>query len=219
MKRNHFLRLIITVGLFFWAAIVQATPVPPPEAAAWAEEKGALLLTTFKEPDLQKRYQTLDRLFVEYVDLDYVSRFVVGKYWRQMTPEQQKSYQQIFNRYALAVYKTFPLEFAHSLRYEVTGAIIEGKNTVVSSVVHVSLKETEPPQDFLLQFRLDKNRGKIWLQDIKMAESSLILSYRSRFYEMIAANDGDIEWFIEDLTDLTLSAEKQTQNRLSASQN
>lgn len=49
------------------------------------------------------------------MDLDYISRFVVGKYWRQMSAEQQKKYQELFTRYALNVYKGFPLSFDDNL--------------------------------------------------------------------------------------------------------
>ena len=50
-----------------------------------------------------------------------------------------------------------------------------------------------------------------------MEQSSLILAYRNRFYEMIAADDGDMEWFLEDLEDLAVSAEENNRLRLEKS--
>lgn len=214
MKRNPFLQLIIIAVLLFCANLASAAPVDPQKARSWAEDKGSLLLTSFKDDDIARRYQTLDQLFIDYVDLDYISRFVVGKYWRTMTTEQQAAYLKVFKRYVLAVYKTFPLEFANSLRYEVSGATVDGQFTVVSALIYVKLGEEAEPKSFLLQFRLHEKEGMIKLVDIKLTESSLILAYRNRFYEMISQNDGDITWFTEDLTDLADAIEQSNTNRI-----
>lgn len=208
MKSNLFLRVIsVLLSIWFCAAPARAD-VGAAQAQAWAEQNGRRLLDAFREPDIAKRYAELDRLLLEYVDLPYIGRFVVGKYWRTMTAEQQNEYQQLFRRYALALYKTFPLDFADTLSYEVGDSLTEGEYTIVSAVVHVTLGQN--PQDFLLQFRLHQSGNQIKLVDIKLAESSLILSYRSRFYQMLAECDGEISWFLEDFQALAEAAERQT---------
>ncbi len=54
--------------------------------------------------------------------------------------------------------------------------------------------------------------------DLKIGESSLILSYRGRFYEMIAQDDEDLGWFMEDLQMITESTEKQNQLKVDEQQ-
>ena len=130
---------------------------------------------------------------------------------------QRQTYRELFRRYALGIYKTFPLDFASSLTYKVTGASVRGDFTTVQAVVHVTLDDKLEPQDINLYFRLHKQNGKIKLVDITMEQSSLILAYRNRFYEMIAADDGDMEWFLEDLEDLAVSAEENNRLRLEKS--
>ncbi len=212
MKSNLFLRVISVLLLLFGtfaagSVVLAAEAVSPRQAQTWAEQNGRLLLDAFREQDIAERYAALDRLLLEYVDLPYIGKFVVGKYWRTMTSEQQQAYQALFRRYALALYKTFPLDFADSLSYEVGSAYVEGAFTVVSATVHVRIGRQNPPQEFLLQFRLHRSGGKILLVDIKLAESSLILSYRGKFYEVIAADDGEMSWFLEDLEAMTVAAE------------
>lgn len=217
MKRNHFLQLIIILAVLFCVPASKAEPISEAEAQAWADEKGRLLLTTFREPDLALRYETLDKLFLEHIDLEYISKFIMGKYWKTMTPDQRQTYRELFRRYALSIYKTFPLDFASSLTYKVTGVSVRGDFTTVQAVVHVTLDDKLEPQDINLYFRLHKQNGKIKLVDITMEQSSLILAYRNRFYEMIAADDGDMEWFLEDLENLAVSAEENNRLRLEKS--
>ena len=169
----------------------------------FAETKGREIIQIFQEQDLEKRYRKLDELIVEYIDIDYIAKFVIGKYWRQMTDKQREDYRIMFERYGLAFYKTLPLEYAKNFEYDVVGATEEGKFANVS--VNLKVKMGNDWQNISLIFRLHKPLGKMKVVDVKVAESSLLLSYRSKFYEMIARNDDEIEWFLDDFTDLTLS--------------
>ncbi len=204
MKSNKILQVIIGLMLIFGTGSVRAQELSEAEALQFASTKGEELLMSFQEPDLAKRYQKLDELFLNYIDVDYVSRFVVGKYWRQMTDEQRVRYRKIFVKYGLSYYKTLPLDYAKKLTYQIKGAEKDGQFVNVSTIVQVDLGEQEK-QNVVLIFRLHKTGNIIKAVDVKVAESSLLLAYRSKFYEMIAQSDNEIEWFLEDLGDLAES--------------
>lgn len=214
MKSNNFLQLIILIASLLFSFSAFSAPLGNKEAEIWAEEKGQLLLTTFKNPDIAERYAKLDELFLEYVDMDYVAKFVIGKYWKNMAPEQKKLYLQLFRRYALAMYKTFPLDFAESITYKIAGASSDAKFTNVTVKVNVKLSPDKAFEDIMLRFKLYREGDKVRLADIMVAESSLMLAYRTKFYEMIAGNDGEIEWFLEDLEGLASSAETINNKKL-----
>jgi len=173
------------------------------------------LLETFQEKNIKERYAKLDNLFDKYVDVNYVAKFVVGRYWRDMSAEQKDEYVKVFGRYVKAIYKTFPLDFVSRLSYQVLGAEQGQGFTNVNAQIKIAADKDIPAQEFLLSFRLHRDNGEIRLVDIKFAESSLLLSYRGKFYEMIAVDDGDLEWFIEDLADITTSAEQSNNRKLS----
>ena len=198
MKSNYFLRLITLFVCLAFALPAFADPLSEEEARVFGETKGRELLNTFAEKDLAVKYRKLDDLFLNYVDLDYISRFVVGKYWRRMTPEQQKHYRELFTRYALNSYKSFPLSFGEDeLNYSISGVKADGEYMLVQTGIDYRASDGKM-STFLVEFRLHKVNGRIMLTDIKVAESSLILSYRTRFYEMIAEADEEMEWFLED---------------------
>ena len=114
------------------------------------------------------------------------------------------------------MYKTLPLEYAKNIVYKITGAKIEGSYTNVLANVEFGLGESL--QKITVSFRLHKDNGKIKIVDVKVAESSLLLSYRSKFYEMIAQSDGEIEWFLEDLTDSTVTMEQNLKQNVISQQ-
>lgn len=217
MKSNIFLRVIIGCLVLLTAITSRAASLSNKEALDFAATKGKELLMSFQQPDLEKRYKELDDMFITYIDIDYVSKFVVGKYWRQMTAEQQQKYKDIFVRYGLSYYKTLPLDYAKNLTYEIKGAETEGAFVNVATNVRIQLGQET--QDITLIFRLHKNNDVIKAVDVKVAESSLLLAYRSKFYEMISQNDGEIVWFLEDLEDLAASMEQNLRENVLKQQN
>ena len=218
MKSNLFLRVIILLFCFQLSVPVKAEVVPEQEAKQWVEDKGKRLLETFGEQDIAKKYAALDQMMLAYINLDEVSKFVMGRYWRQMSLDQQQTYQNIFKRYALSIYKSFPLDFDTTKINFVVSRVIPGHNrTDVHTKINLNTAmspEQAPLSEVMVDFVLSKDNEKIKIIDLKLGESSLILSYRSRFYEMIAQNDGDIDWFIEDLGDITEAAERTVQEKL-----
>ncbi len=222
MKSNLFLRVIIFLFLSFASVTAKAAPVTSSEAEVWAKEEGQKLLQTFGEPDIAKKYAMLDEMLIRDIDLDYVSKFVLGRYWRQLSADQQEQYQQLFHRYAMSLYKGFPLDFDSStIDFEITKVIPTDKNTTVRAKINLQKNqsaEQQPLSDIFVDFVLHRNNEKIQIIDLKLGESSLILSYRSRFYEMIAKNDDDVTWFLEDLADITEAAERSNQEKLQQSE-
>ena len=206
MKSNIFLHFITGCIMFLLIGNLHAKPLGNTEAVNFAETKGKELLDVFQEDNLNKRYEILDKMIMEYIDIEHISRFVIGKYWRVMTSEQKQTYEKVFTRYGLALYKTLPLEYAKNIKYKIMSVNSDDKYTNV--LANVLFRLNNEPQEVTVSFRLHKVDDKIKIVDVKVAESSLLLSYRGKFYEMIAQNDDEIDWFLEDLTDRTATMEQ-----------
>ena len=219
MKRNHFLQLIIVCFLLLLSSGARATPIDKTAAEAWVRDKGNLLLNTFNEKDLAAKYQKLDTLFVKYVDLDYIGQFVLGKYWKILNEKQQKEYLSLFRRYALSLYKGFPLSFDNRLSFKVGNVDGRENYTDVWTVINLAPAEKNGVDTTIsVAFRLHKKKDEIKIIDITLGESSLILSYRSRFYQMMEEADSDPVWFLEDLQTITKSNEKNNRQQLQNSE-
>ena len=219
MKRNHFLQLITVC--FFWLmfSVAHAAPIDKVVAENWVRDKGNLLLNTFNEKDLAAKYQKLDSLFIKYVDLNYVGKFVLGKYWKLLNEKQQKEYLTLFHRYALSLYKGFPLSFDNRLSFKVGKVDSRENYTDVWTSINLAPAQKDGVDTTIsVAFRLHKENDEIKIIDITLGESSLILSYRSRFYQMMEDADSDPSWFLEDLQTVTKSNEKNNQQQLQNSE-
>src|SRR5574344_1553790 len=177
MKSNFFLQLIIVCFSVLFSGAVAANVLNQESVKFWAQEKGTTLLKTFSENDINAKYAKLDEMLTTDVDLDYIAKFVIGKHWRDMNGAQQQQYVNIFKRYALSLYKSFPLSFGSDLRFEIGKVeIADSKATVVTSVFLPPRGQQEQPQEFQVVFLLHSVNNKLQIIDIKLAESSLILS-------------------------------------------
>jgi len=198
MKRKHFLQLIIVCFYLLESSFSYAL-TDSQTAMTWVNDKGRELLETFNETDVTKKYQKLDNMFLQHVDLDYIGKFVMGKYWRDMTEVQKSKYQDVFQRYCMTTYKNFPLDFKNKITFTVKKADCSNNYCDVSTDVNIGSNNNGQEQIFLVGFRIKQKNERWQIIDLKLAESSLLLSYRNRFYEMIKTVDGEIDWFLEDL--------------------
>ena len=103
----------------FWlpalAAAAEAVPGPPPQtvietaARAMLEALDADRAGIRKEP---RRVQALvDKILLPHFDTDYSARLVLGKHWRNATPEQQKRFVDAFYQSLLKNYGSALAEF------------------------------------------------------------------------------------------------------------
>lgn len=203
MKIKYFLQLII---LFLSITL----PLHPADAALneavarrWAENKGSEILQILAEPNSEKKYAALDKILATDIDLDYAARFVVGKYWRMMNEEQQSQYVALFKRYVAAIYKNYPLDIAaNSINFNIEKTLPQKDKVIVKCRISLNDLQTdndEKPTSFKVLFVLKENGDQIQVEDLKVEDSSLLLSFRDRFYKIIHEdNDDEIGWFLED---------------------
>lgn len=198
------------------SALAGNIAVSSTEARDWANSKGQELLQTLSEPDPIVKYSKLDKMMTEYVNLDYVSKFVIGKYGKVMTPDQKKRYRALFERYVLSLYKQFNLNIeAGSIKFSIESVTEYPRFTTVQCTVD--------PGDVLKNIKIDKIPVKFKLirgvndiiqaVDLEISEVSMVIEYRKRFYQMIKEEDEDINWFLDRFDDKVKANEKAFQQK------
>lgn len=217
MKSKIFLQLIILfLGFFAFISESKASVVPENEASQWVNDQGYKLIDALSNQDIELKHRVLDEMFETNLDTDYMAKFVVGKYWRMFTSEQRERYVDLFKRYALSIYKSYPLDFnLEGLNFSVLNTQDIGGYTDVSCFIKLPDQLTNGKiESITVVFKLTKTNGQIKIVDLKIAESSLLLTYRNRFTKMIKDSDEELDWFLDDLSDLTVSNEKNVELQL-----
>lgn len=220
MKIKYFLQLITLFFSIFYGTHVLANDLNETEAKQWANDKGNEILNILASTDMESKYEQLDNILQNDIDLDHAARFVIGKYWKIMTDEQRTEYIDLFKKYTSSLYKSYPLTIDKGeVNFTVDNVVIGSKTTDVHCTLFIKKVEKNVTKDsqggIPLIFIIKKDdEGKIKVRDLKISESSFLLSYRERFQKMIHNdNDDDIDWFLEDLEMLIEDAnEKNAQN-------
>ena len=187
--------------IVFMPFLAYAEPVEKEEATIWANQKGAEILNIISSKD-ENKYAKLDMILRDDVDIKYIGKFVVGKYWKKMTEEQKTRYLALFEEYLMKLYKTFKLDFdASDIKFKIYEVKAGTKFTDIVMPVEIQgvTTESDGAQDAIyVTFRVHKVDNRIKLIDLKVAESSLSLAYRNRIYELMMQDEEEIEWFLED---------------------
>jgi len=197
----NFMRLLFSLILVVVStAHADEIVISSSEARQWANTKGHELILALSEPNLATKYAKLDSMMEKEVNLDYVSKFVIGKYAKKMTPMQKKTYTDLFHRYAKSLYKKTKMTFdANAIDFKVTSVTEHEKfASVVCVVKPPKLSEGIEIQDIPVQFKLIRGQdNRIQAVDVAISDVSMVIEYRKRFYQMIKDERENIDWFLE----------------------
>ncbi|MCQ2734978.1 MAG: ABC transporter substrate-binding protein [Alphaproteobacteria bacterium] len=212
MKIKYFLQLItLFLALMFYTPTTIAN-VSSQAASAWGQNKGDEILQILTSSDSSEKYEKLDNILHNDADLPYAAKFVIGKYWRTMSGEQQKKYVDLFSRYMENLYKSYSLDIQKgTISFQVDKVITGTKNTDVHCTIFFNKlqnsDESETPQGIPVIFVIHETDGYIKVRDIKFGETSFLIYYRQYFQQQIHEEyDDEISWFLEDLETRVSSA-------------
>ncbi len=205
MKINHFLQLIILFLCILWYGTVHAEFLSVTDAKKWAQNKGEEIIDILASEESEQKQERLNAIMEHDIDIDHAAKFVIGKYWRTMTEEQKTRYNTVFRNYLKNAYQSHDLNIQKG---DISFAIdkAEQNNKTVDVFCTIMIKKMEEKVDeaskggVKVVFVLVKNGNNIQVQDLKIEESSFLISLRQRFYKMLHEDDDDeIDWFLDDL--------------------
>lgn len=192
----RFLRLLLfflAVGMCLQSAPAIASPTPQQFVDDLANKAFAVLRDDTLEDEA--RFQKFRSLLREGVDLKRVGRFVLGKYWRQATPEQRSEYESLFGDYVIASYASRLSEYAYST-VTVKGVVSNsGTEYIVTTLVRAP-KAVEPIR---VDWRVRDSGQGLKIVDIMIEGISMAISQRSEFASVIQSNGGDMTVLLDRL--------------------
>jgi phospholipid transport system substrate-binding protein len=128
-------------------------------------------------------------------DIPRIGKFAVGRYWRKMTPAQQKEYQETFKEMLVNVYSSRFDEYqGQKITLSDTVSLSE-KDTLVKSIISGGSNGAEIPVDW----RIRHTNGKYRVIDVMVAGVSMSVTQRSDFSAVIQRGGGDVAVLINHL--------------------
>ena len=160
------------------------------------ESLGEETIGAITKPELSEdaRLVEFERLFRKGFDVDTISRFVLGRYWKLATPKQREEYQVLF---ADSIVRTYANRFR---QYSGETLVIDGEreasktDTIVSSEINIP---DGPP--VRVDWRVRLKNGAFRIVDVIVEGTSMALTQRDDFASVIRRGGGDIEALISEL--------------------
>ena len=144
---------------------------------------------------LKEKDARFAKLFNEYLDLDFIGKFVLGRYWKTATPKQQSEFIKAYR--ALNI-KTWSARFD-----EFKGKSFVFKGTTPSSSDNqifvnttVDMGQGAPAK---VVWRVKDTKGELKIVDIVIENVSLAITARNEYTAYIKKNPNGLDALIADL--------------------
>lgn len=200
-RREAALRLFL-VSLFALALAAFGAALPAKEAASQRPSANAqalvadttvALLNAFKREEASIRqdpthaYAIVDEILSPHIDYDRVTRLILGKYWRQASPEQRQRFRDEFRDLQVRTYAIALLDYTDTdIRYLPTPHSSDTGRTMVRT--QIPRRNGTP---ISVDYRLYRTDGRWKVYDVLVEGVSLLTSYRATIGAQIAARGID----------------------------
>jgi phospholipid transport system substrate-binding protein len=161
-------------------------------ARAMIQTTGATMISIINSSaSTAQKQAAFQQLVFANVDVDGVARFVLGRFWRVATPQQQQEYMETFRQ--LLVYAvTGQTSTFQGASFTIGSAVEQPVGIVVSTTVNVPGK---PPAT--VQWVVAMIDGQPKIIDIIAEGTSLRLTERNDYAGVISQHGGDVQPLID----------------------
>jgi len=197
-------RFLLTTLTFL---LVVASPTGAPDAAAadpsifmsemW---KRAVEILGKKVPQAE-RLARFRELFQADFDGPGIARFVLGRYWRSASQEEQEEFLRLFEDYVVFVYGTrFSSLSGETLK--IRGNRAEESGVIVSTDI-ISPGSNSPIR---MDWRLVSDNGAYKINDVIVEGISMMVTQRSEFASVVQRHGGQLRGLLTMMREKTASA-------------
>ena len=152
----------------------------------------AINTLTDKSTSQSEKENLFGELFDKNFDVSSISRFVLGKYWKQASLDQKKEFIKAFRNY---VVKTYSSRFSDYAGEQLKLVDFENEKNPKIFLVHTILERQDAPL-IKVDWRIGKKKDKFVILDIIIEGISLAVTQRSEFVSVIDQNGGSVDKLI-----------------------
>lgn len=186
--------------------VVFSTPclaAPVNDASKYVESLGnrAVAIISNKAFSKEKKKAQIEQLFSENVDIPWVGRFVLGRFWRQTTDAQKAQYLKEYETFLVSHYATRFSDYT-SGTFKITDARDDGENEFTVSMQMQGGDANAQPVMVDYRVRAGGPKGfKVF--DVIVEGVSMITTQRSEFASVVGSKG--VDYLITQLANKTLA--------------
>lgn len=197
MKAMRAWTLVATLATLAWAVPTRGTTDQSADEVVRAATEalfGALANADAAEgSDADRAVRLIREILLPHVDMNRITRWVLGRYWRSATPEQRQRFAVQFEALLLHSYGAALRNYrSDRIVYAPTRSRTRSDRETVSLQVK---QEEGPPIELTFEMALLEGRWRVY--DVKLGGISLVSNYRNTFASIM--RHGGIEELIEHL--------------------
>ncbi|MEN0075599.1 MAG: ABC transporter substrate-binding protein [Paracraurococcus sp.] len=159
-------------------------------AASFIQATGQELVAAINDTraDLATRRQRVAAILRRAVDIDGVGRFILGRWWRQASPQQQQDYLKLFEE---TLIRNLSARFGE---YQgVRFSLGRSQQRTEDDVLVNTIIERPNSAPFALDWRVGEVNGQPKVVDVIAEGTSLRLTQRSEYSAVIQQNNGSVD--------------------------
>jgi phospholipid transport system substrate-binding protein len=138
-----------------------------------------------------ERIVNFRNLYLDAFDNYYISRFVLGQYWKRLDSNMRKQFVESFNDYIVTTYA--PKFKGWEGTFKATDSLLENNYYNVKMNV---LNKDGPTLQFMWKIYLDKNKN-FKILDVNIDGVSMLVTQRAEFMSVIKNNPKGVIGLIE----------------------
>jgi phospholipid transport system substrate-binding protein len=195
LKMKKLLAIVFS-GLLVWSASAEAA-VDSAKAESFVKnltQEGIEQLINSDVTEVEKKAR-FTKLFNEDLDLDFIGKFVLGRYWRTAAPAQRQDFIDVYRQLNIQTWSARFDEFKGK-HFEFLGTETSKSPDQIFVNTQVPMPEGAPAS---VKWRVKDTNGKLRIVDIIIENVSLAQTARSEYTGYIQKSPKGIDGLIADL--------------------
>ena len=202
MKRGRF--ILFTASLFFASLVFSGgwVQTAAAERLTIAENLVSELLAELEEIEVKSstlsteaRKERLTNIMDTYFDVEGITRFTAGRYWRAASTEQRQTYSELFRGVLLSEASN---RFEQILNFSFTPTNAQARGDKLILVTGIAMDQSGQIPDTEIIWRLSARKGKpIQIIDLEIENISMLKTQQDENTALIKRSGGDFSALIE----------------------
>ncbi len=142
-----------------------------------------------------EKNKRFEKLFNEYLDLDFIGKFVLGRYWNTATPQQRKEFIEVYRQMNVATWSKRFDEFKGK-KFMFNGTTPSNSKNQIFVNTSVPMSQGAPAK---VIWRVKDTNGKLKVVDIIIENVSLAITARNEYTAYIKKSKNGVADLILDL--------------------